>query len=124
MINFAAVQNGVVCYPDLVKVSVALDNGAIVSFDQTGMLMNHTDRALPAAKVSKSTLEKELNPMLKLQKVSLVLIPSTDGQEKLCYEFKCINDKKQNVIDYFNARTGVEEQILIVLDTPGGQLPV
>ena len=27
IINFAAVQNGVLCYPDLIKVGVALDNG-------------------------------------------------------------------------------------------------
>ena len=29
-VNFAAQQNGVTCYPDLIKVSVAMDNGSIV----------------------------------------------------------------------------------------------
>ena len=51
-INFAALQDGVLCYPDLVKVSIALDTGKITGFESMGYLMNHTARELPAPAVS------------------------------------------------------------------------
>ena len=36
-INFAYTQEGVVCYPDLVKVALALDDGEIVGYDANGL---------------------------------------------------------------------------------------
>lgn len=47
-VHFASRQDGVYCYPDLVKVGVALDTGDVVSFESEGYLMNHGDRTLPA----------------------------------------------------------------------------
>ena len=41
MIPFVPVKGGVRIYPDLVKVSVALDNGEIVGFEAMGYLMAH-----------------------------------------------------------------------------------
>ncbi len=38
-INYAYVQDGIVMYPDLVKVKVALDNGEIVGFESKGYIM-------------------------------------------------------------------------------------
>ena len=43
-INYAYSQDGVTCYPDLVKVAVALDTGGVVEYNATGYIMNHTDR--------------------------------------------------------------------------------
>ena len=51
-VNFAATQNGVILYPDLIKVGVALDKGRVVSYDAKGYIMNHTDRNLPAVKIT------------------------------------------------------------------------
>ena len=51
-INFAAVQDEVICYPDLVKVSIALDTGRVVGFESEGYLMNHTLRSFPVLSVS------------------------------------------------------------------------
>ena len=55
--NFAWLEedsagNAVTCYPDLIKVGVALDNGEIVSYNATGYLMNHTQREIPEIAVS------------------------------------------------------------------------
>lgn len=43
-INYAYAPDGVIFYPDLIKVGIAMDNGQAVSFDATGYLMNHTSR--------------------------------------------------------------------------------
>ena len=34
--NFAYVQDGIICYPDLIKVGIAMDTGALQSFEATG----------------------------------------------------------------------------------------
>jgi spore germination protein len=121
-INFAYMKNGVTFYPDLIKVGLAMDNGSVVSFDATGYIMNHTARSLPAAKIPEKTVRAVLNPHLKVDKESLALIPTDGGGEALCYEYKCTGDSGQAVIDYFNVKTGVEQQVLILIDTPGGTL--
>ncbi len=41
-VNFAPMQDGVLCYPDLIKVTVALDTGEIVGFESSGYLTHHT----------------------------------------------------------------------------------
>ena len=50
VVNFAQMEGDAICYTDLIKVGVALDNGEIVSIDARGYLMNHKDRTIPHAK--------------------------------------------------------------------------
>ena len=47
LISFAGVQDGWVCYPDLIKVRVSLSDGEIVGFDAAGYLLNHAERTFP-----------------------------------------------------------------------------
>ncbi len=122
VMNCAYTLNGVTYYTDLMKVGVALDNGEIVSFDATGYIMNHKSRKLPKLKISLTAAKALLSPVLKVQKESLALIPTDEAGEALCYEFKCTAKDGKNVIDYFNVATGVEEQLFILLKTPGGTL--
>ncbi|CDZ23673.1 germination protein YpeB [[Clostridium] cellulosi] len=126
VVNFAFLQDNVICYPDLIKVGIALDNGEILSYDATGFIMNHKNRTFPAISVSKERAQSMLNPSLKVSSVSLALIPRDGVKEVLCYEFKCKgkadNKVSGDVIDYFNVTNGIEEQILILKQTPGGVL--
>lgn len=122
IVNYALVQNGVICYPDLIKVGVALDNGAIVSFDATGYLYNHKTRSFPAAKISADAAKTQVSPTLTVQSVRLALIPLEDANESLCYEIRCKSKSGQDVLDYYNVETGNEDQLLILLQTPGGVL--
>ena len=46
-INYAYYEDGITYYTDLIKVSVALDNGEILGFDATGYIMNHRVRKVP-----------------------------------------------------------------------------
>ena len=41
------VQDGVTCYPDLIKVGISLESGALTGFEAAGYLMNHRERELP-----------------------------------------------------------------------------
>lgn len=45
-INYAYEDNGVTCYTDLIKISVAMDNGEILGFDARGFIVNHHERNL------------------------------------------------------------------------------
>lgn len=121
--NCAYMQGKVTCYTDLIKVGIALDNGEVVSYDATGYIMNHKDRNLPTVKFSEAQARALLSPALTVKKVSLALIPIDGTREALCYEFKCTAENgKKNVIDYFNVTNNVEEQVLILTETPGGTL--
>ena len=44
------------------------------------------------------------------------------GREAYCYEFKCKSEDGKNVLVYFNAITGKEEQILILIEDENGTL--
>ncbi|MDD4335138.1 MAG: germination protein YpeB [Desulfotomaculaceae bacterium] len=119
--NLAALQNGVVLYPDLIKVTVALDNGEITGVETSGYLMSHQRRDLPAAGISREQALAGLNPRLQVQGGNLVLIPLGAEEEKLAYEFQGTLGE-DNYLVYVNALDGREENVLKLLETPNGTL--
>lgn len=121
-INFAAVQEGVLCYPDLLKVEVALDNGEILGMESTGYLMNHTRREDLQPSVSHEQALSRVSPELTVLSRYLTLIPTGGGHERLCWEFRCQNREKKHYLVYVNAKTGAEEEILILLEDESGTL--
>ncbi|SDN58825.1 germination protein YpeB [Acetanaerobacterium elongatum] len=124
--NYAYDQNGVVCYPDLIKVGVALDNGEIVSFESRGFITNHKEkRDLPKPKITEEQAKAVISKRLKAGKVRLAVIPSIGLNEVFAYEIRCKGlDDNQNVLVYVNAVTGAEEQILILVETETGVLTI
>lgn len=121
-INFAAKQDDVLCYTDLIKVSVALDNGEILGFDARGYIVNHTLRSFEAAKISEDDAKKLISPLLTVKKSQLALIPSDDTTEVLCYEFLCESSEGNKVLVYIGVSSGEEEQILILFESDSGVL--
>lgn len=121
-INFAAAQDGVICYPDLVKVSVGLDTGSIVGFESHGYLMNHTSRALPEAAVTLAQAQTKLSPRLRQLAHQLAVIPTSGSHEVFCWEFKCETEDGQHLIVYLNALTGAEEKLFLLLEDESGTL--
>lgn len=122
VINFAYLQGDVICYTDLVKVGVALDNGEIVMVEARGYLMNHAERDIPAPKYTVEKAKAALNSSLTVKSSALTLIPSDGLNELPCYEFTCDGMNGQEVLVYINTQTLAEEQILILLKTDGGAL--
>ncbi len=123
-INYAYEDDGVTCYTDLVKVSVAMDNGEILGFDARGFLVNHHERNLGEPVLSEQECQEKLSPMLSVVKSSLAVIPTDSVDEKLCWEFKCKTSNDDTVLVYINSKTGDEEDILILLETDESQLTV
>ena len=120
-INYAATQDDVVLYPDLIKVKVALDNGEVLGVETTGYLNNHTIRDVSNVKITVDEAKSSLNQDLQIESQGLAVIPTEWKSEILCYEFKGKVDDKEFLV-YINAENGREEDILIITDTPNGTL--
>lgn len=121
IINFAAVQDDVILYPDLVKVKVALDNGEICSVESQGYIFNNIRRENINPKISLEEAKDVLNQKINVIAERLAIIPTDSKEEVLTYEFKGKIDEKEFLI-YVNAITGLEEKVLIIMETPGGIL--
>ena len=87
-INYAYNQDGVIMYPDLIKVKVALDNGEILGMETTGYLNSHQQRDVSNIKIAKDKAKEKLNKTLEIQSEGLAVIPTEWQTEILCYEFK------------------------------------
>ena len=120
-INYAYNQDGVVMYPDLIKVKVALDNGEVLGIETTGYLNNHSVRDLSNVKIDKEQAKATLNKDLELVSEGMAVIPTEWETEILCYEFKGKVEDKEFLV-YINAENGREEDILIITNTPNGTL--
>ena len=120
-INYAYQQDGVLMYPDLIKLKVALDNGQILGIETTGYLNNHTQRDVSKVKITKEQAKEKLNKNLNIQSETLAIIPTEWKTEKLCYEFKGKVEETEYLV-YINAENGEEEEILIITNTPNGVL--
>lgn len=121
-VNFAYTQDGVVCYPDLVKVEVSQETGDVTGFEAQGYVMHHTKRELPEPSVSEDEARKVVSEELKVLSHALTVIPTGGKNEVFCHEFKCENEDGQHYIVYVNAETGSEERILILIENENGTL--
>lgn len=120
-INFAYEQSGVICYSDLIKVRVALDNGEILGVEMHGYIMNHKYRSFPQAKLTKEEAKAKINSHLTIENTNMALIPKDGQTEKLCYEFTGIHNGRHFII-YINAENGQEEEILMLIESENGIL--
>lgn len=120
-INYAYEQNGVIMYPDLIKLKIALDNGEVLGIETTGYLNSHEERSLPEVKISKEEAKKTLNKNLEIKSEKLAVIPTEFQTEIFCYEFKGTINNTEFLV-YINAENGREEDILVIQNTPEGTL--
>lgn len=120
-INYAYSQDGVIMYPDLIKLKIALDDGEILGMESTGYLNNHTIRDISKIKITKEKAKERLNKNLKIEKEDMAVIPTKWKTENLCYEFKGKVEDTEYLV-YINAETGEEQDILIITNTPNGTL--
>lgn len=121
-VNFAYVQNGAVCYADLIKVSVNLQSGEIHSFDATGYISCHTERKVPDNVISAEEGRQKLYNGLEISETSACFAPTEWNTENYCYEYVCTTKNGQQLLVYLNAVTGEEENVLILLYSDGGVL--
>ena len=122
VINFAYLDGETVCYTDLIKVGVAMDNGEIMLYEAAGYITNHTERAFETPAHSVEEAAAVLSDRLNITETSLALIPTDSGGEVRCYEFLCTSDKGEDILVYINVLNLKEEDILILLKSDGGTL--
>jgi len=121
-INFAAMQEGVILYPDLIKVQMDGSTGMIVGMEAFNYLSNHVERTALAPTLSKEEAQSLLGPLLNVHRGRLCIIP-TDSGEALCYEFDGTAGENRYLV-YIDAHTGLEREIYRVIEDEHGQLVI
>lgn len=112
-INYAATQNGVILYPDLIKVQVAMDDGAVIGIEAGNYLRSHTRRELETPALTEEDARSLIQPGLDIESVRLCVIPYGAG-EKYCYEVAASTANGSYLI-YLDAMTGAEAEIMQVV---------
>lgn len=120
VVNFVAVQDGALLYPDLVKVQLRMDTGEVVGMEANNYLMNHVRRENLQPTLEAEQIRQRLGERLEPGGERLCVIPYRDG-ERLCYEVSG-TEGDQNFRVYLDANTGEELEILLMLQTPEGLL--
>lgn len=121
VINYAATQDGVILYPDLIKVKISLDDGKVYGVEAAGYIFNHTTRNNLKPSISQEKAKSILNSSIEIISSDLALIPTESNSEILTYEFKGKIDNREFLI-YINADNAREEKVLLVIDNKNGVL--
>lgn len=77
-------QDGVLCYPDMIKAQISLEDGQVIGYDASAYLNNHRQRALGAAQIE-TAQALEAVPELTVSSLRLCVIPLNE-KEYFCYE--------------------------------------
>lgn len=120
VINFVAVQDGVLLYPDLVKIQLRMDTGEVVGLEANNYLMNHPRRDNLVPVYSKMQALQQVSTHLGATDARLCLIPHL-GEERLCYEVAGEYEDNEYRV-YIDALTGEEVEILMMMQDAEGQL--
>ncbi|MBE6803737.1 MAG: germination protein YpeB [Ruminococcaceae bacterium] len=121
-VNFASDDKGIVIYPDLIKVSVSLETGEVLSFDATGYVHNHHIRKSFTPTLTEAQAVAKINDTLEVIDTQLCIIPTDWKTEQYCYEIHCKTQEGQELLVYIDCDTGEEDNILILLYSDGGVL--
>ncbi len=121
--NYAYVDNGVICFPDMVKVKISMDNGEVVGFEALSYLLNHREREIPEGKISLEQAKAKLSPNISCVNSSEAIIPNDFGGEEHVYQFNCTYNGR-NVLIYTDVETGKETEVLIVIEDENGVLTI
>lgn len=122
MVPFAPVQDGVVLYPDQIKLTIALDNGQLLTYYALDYLMNHHPRDMVQPALTEAEARRRLNPRLKQDGDGrLVWMMDETLKEFLAWEFPVTMDGDHYLV-YLDAHSGEELRIERVVRTEEGLL--
>lgn len=117
-VNCATVLDGVVVYPDLVKVAVDTSDGTVLGCEAKAYLFNHCNWDVDFGSVTQENAQKELDSLLKVLDVQKCLVEK-DHEYYRCYEFLCENGGRRYLI-YVDSQTGKEVEIFKVIQNTEG----
>ena len=113
-------QNGVILYPDLIKLQLSARDGAVIGLEAAHYWMNHVERNLALPVLNEEEALSRLAPQLTARSVRLSLIPVNAG-EVLCYEIRA-TDGVDEFLVYIDAATGAERELMQVVSDANGSL--
>jgi germination protein YpeB len=123
VINFAYKSGSTTYYSDLIKVGVAMSNGKILSLEAKGFITNHTSRSDFKATITDEKAKALVSSYVTVLDTKKCVIPKDNGTEVQCIELHCESqDTNEELLIYLNAKTGVEEDIMLLLYSDGGTL--
>ncbi len=118
-INLAHIKDGVVVYPDLVKVRVCGETGKVIGMEASSYYQSHTERSIESAKISEKTARENVFNSIEILSVRKALVPIGEKTEKLCYEF-CGEMDGDTYYVYIDAISGKQvEMFKVVRGTEG-----
>ena len=120
-VNMCYEQDGVIMYPDMLKLKISLDTGEVIGYEGLNYAFNHTKRDNLTPKITIDDAVLNASAILEDIEARLVVIPINVTSEKLCYELVGeFNGEKYFV--YVDAMTGEEIQVLRMIDSNQGDL--
>lgn len=123
-ISYVYNENNIMIYPDQIKLKIALDDGKVIGVESEKYLTSHKDgRNISKPKITEKEAREKVSKNLQIKSVALAIIPTVSNKEALCYEFNGTY-KDDTFLVYINAETGYEQNILQIIDTPGGKLTI
>ncbi len=120
-INMCYEQDGIVNYPDMVKIKISLDTGEVIGFEGLNYAFNHVTREYTTPTVSEEQAVLNVSAILDNLEVRLVTIPWHTVSEKFCYEIVGELDGEKYFV-YVDAYTGDELKVLRMIDSNQGEL--
>ena len=119
-VNYAASQDGVILYSDLLKLQLSMKDGSVIGLDAKSYLKNHVPRTIGTPAISQDEAMLRVGARLAPLSARLCLIPQNNS-EYLCYEVLAA-DASGEFLVYIDAQTGVERELMQVLSRENGTL--
>ena len=115
-VTLAPFVNGVIYYTDIIKVTVALDTASVIGFNSENYLINHKDRIFPEVSPDITSLISNVDSGFIAKEIKPCYIPTGYNSEIPCIEVSgTFND--DTFLIYINAKTGKEEEILLLSES-------
>ena len=118
--NFAPEENGVLYYPDLLKIKISLESGKVVSFEGRNYWVNHHERAPETPALTADEARARLKDGFAVETERLCVISSYQ-KEVLCREFFGTYRGMEYAV-YFAASDGREVTSFRILSTETGKM--
>ncbi|MBR5543269.1 MAG: germination protein YpeB [Oscillospiraceae bacterium] len=121
-VNFAKHIGKTVIYPELIKITISLEDGSVVNFDSAGFIKNYKERIIEDVSGTADAARGKLSSELSVLAYSPAIIPTDGTGETLSHEFTCKTKDEKHCLVYINPKTLREDRILILLEDESGTL--
>ena len=120
-INFVYENNGVLFYPDMVKVNVSHDSLEVTGIECSKYYVNHYERSAESSEIDINTARNSVYEDIEIKSEKKVVIPKGNNAEELAYEFSGEFEGSTYYV-FVSAKTGRQVKMFKVIDSTNGQL--